>query len=229
MEQRKNSAAAIIIAFLGLIVAVIACIAGWLALPQIQRLFDQPPITPRATEVPATEPLNDPPNPTEPPTTELPTNAPPPAPDPDTEPGTILEEGKAWRQGGLELRLVAKEFFPDANLAIVYFTLTNVGDSQRIIEFSQDNFSAVDNLNHRIDTGGISWNFDPYLQHTCKSDTMILEPNDREGIKLSCDRGNWEGVALAVDIADSAITEIIITVSGISSINDARWRIPINH
>ena len=151
----------------------------------------------------------------------------PPASIPETQPGTVLEVGEAWRQGKLELRLTGREVYPKIILA--FFTVTNIGTTQRVIEYSQDNFSAVDTLNRRIDTGGVDWNFDPFVQHTCSSNTAILDPNDYETILIYCERGNFEGVALAVDVTDNSITEIVITASGISSINDAQWRIPIIH
>jgi len=34
---------------------------------------------------------------------------------------------------------------------------------------------------------------------------------------------------IKADIADPALTEIVVTVSGISTITNARWRIPIQH
>jgi len=145
----------------------------------------------------------------------------------DTPADTILEVGEAWRQGGLELRLTRTEFYPKTILA--YFTLTNIGDVQRVIEYSQDNFSAIDNLGRRIETGGVDWYFDPLVQHACSSKAVILNPNDYDNILIKCEAGNFEGVALAVNVADNAITEIIITVSGFSTIDNARWRIPINH
>lgn len=101
--------------------------------------------------------------------------------------------------------------------------MANLGDDQRIVEFDQDNFSAVDNLGRRLDTGGVGWYFDPFVEHNCPSDTWILEPRDYYGIRLC--RANWEGIAIAADLADTLLTEIIVTVSGISSINDARWQI----
>jgi hypothetical protein len=146
---------------------------------------------------------------------------------PDTSPGTILEVGQAWQQGSLELRLTGSDMWPETILA--YFTLTNIGGTQRVIQYSQDNFTAVDNLSRRIDTGGIYWYFEPSVQHTCSSRTVILNASDSNNIKLKCEWGNFAGIALAVDVTDSAITEIVISVSEISTINNARWRIPIHH
>ena len=200
------------------------CIVGYTFLTGIVNTpVPTPPPSAIATDLPPTE-TDEPPPPTDIPITEPPI---PPPTSTDTPPGTTLEVGEAWRQGGLELRVTGTEVYPKIILA--YFTLTNIGDVQRVIEYSQDNFSAVDNLSRRIETGGVDWYFDPLVQHTCSSSTVVLEPTDYENILIYCERGNFEGVALAVDVTDNAITEIVITASGISSIKDARWRIQINH
>lgn len=100
-------------------------------------------------------------DPSSPPPTDIPVTEPPvpPPSSTDTPPGTILEVNQGWQQGGLELWLTRTEFYSKTILA--YFTLTNFGTNQRVIDYSQDNFSAVDNLGRDVDTGGVDWNFDP--------------------------------------------------------------------
>lgn len=191
------------------------------------RLTDTPLPRPTSTVVPTAVPTLRPTNTLSPKPTSTETPIPSPTPIPDTPPGTILEVGQAWRQGGLELRLTEAGFLP--NIIIVQCFLANVGTTQRVLQYGQDNFSAVDNRGRRVDTGGVTWGDGPRVAHDCTLRTEIMKPGDSKWVYIPCAWPNYEGVALAVDVADTTITEIVITASGISSINNARWRIPIHH
>jgi hypothetical protein len=149
-------------------------------------------------------------------------------PPPDTQSGTILEIGQTWRQGGVELLLAETELGPKFILTI--FRLTNMG-SERAFRFGHENFSAYDNRNRRLRVGGATGvqSYEQLIQD-CQPETVILAPQASTRIEFRCDYLLVDSdVAIEVDVADSSITEITIVASGISSIDNARWRIPIQH
>jgi hypothetical protein len=159
-----------------------------------------------------------------------PTATPLPAPTPlaDTPPGTILEVGQTWRQGGVELRLVKTEVYPKGLL--VQFRLTNLEPYDKALRYSPDNFSAVDNRSQRVPAGFNLCGGCFYFTQDCPPATEVLHAKGSIGLGISCETGDWtDTVALRVDTADSSINMVTITVSGISSVSGARWRIPLYH
>lgn len=157
------------------------------------------------------------------------TPIPAPTPIPDTVPGTILEVGQTWRQGGLELRLIESELSIEGERGpgvLLWFRLTSLRPQSIPVRFSSENFSAANNRGQRLQLcytnlyeRCFSWN--PL--------TVVLGSGD--GIYLPSGNNDTGSHRIFVrsDIVDPAMTEIMVTVSGISSISNARWRIPIYH
>lgn len=183
------------------------------------------------TRVP-TKPPTDIPLPEPSPTFAVP---PTPSPVPDTPPGSILQPGETWRQGGLELKLTKYEIMKghsdQGGFLWLHFDITNTGAPQRLVRYGSDNFSAIDNHNRRLTTGGIDWTNDPYANLTCHPSTTTMDTDEYTQLHIfPCDEaGQYDGVGVDFDISDTALTEIIFQATGISSLNNARWAIPINH
>lgn len=155
-------------------------------------------------------------------------------PNPDTPPGTILEVGQSWRQGALELQLVEKEFYSvEYGWLTLSFKLRNLGAQERVINYSLENFTAVDNLGRPLKVGAVgNWTF----TQDCPKNTAVVPSNDviylSAGTCQLPDSFTWsigETMAMEVNLSDQSLQEILVGVSGISSINGAQWRIPINH
>jgi hypothetical protein len=144
---------------------------------------------------------------------------------PDTPPGTVLQVGDTWRQGGLELSLVdsslvdAFDQYP-AGVA-VSLQLTNRRGVDLPLRDTQDDFSATDSSGNRLrvyDGQGGAPSFD---------ETFIIHADETVGLPHPGNSG--EGLFIAVDVFDTSITSISITVTAIGSIVNASWQIPIPH
>ncbi|RIH88077.1 hypothetical protein [Calidithermus roseus] len=121
----------------------------------------------------------------------------------DTAAGTILELGQSWKQGGLELTLRLLRTNPDSILLEVTLTSRRQGDL--VLRLTQDNFSASSNLGQALRIRPVGGSF-------------VVPPGRSTRLGY---------LTLIADLADPGLTEIIVVVSGISSIEEARWRIPI--
>lgn len=160
-----------------------------------------------------------------------PTAIPSPTPLLDTQPGTVLEVGQTWRQGGLELTLVS--FQMDVGSSVynkglgmhVCFNLTNRRPSDLTLRYSSQNFMAQDNLGRRLKLYGCMYDCGEWYEVT-----GIVHSGETVQLGL-LPFGSWGPNCpyIEVDTADPAITEVVITISNISSISQARWRIPIEH
>lgn len=181
----------------------------------------RPPDTPRPT-----------PRPTEPP-------APPPTPAPDTQPGTILEVGQTWRQGGSELRLVdarPASILGGQILGIeVRYKLTSGKAQDVTLRYSLgDCVSASTNQGRRLEIGRQDHS-SSYLDGThpyeTSFETMTTMLHSGDTIDLFAVGGYFDNpwVMIKADTADPSLTEIIVAFTGLSSIDNARWRIPIYH
>jgi hypothetical protein len=154
---------------------------------------------------------------------------------PDTPPGSILQSGETWREGGLELKLtsydIMKGHSAGGGFLWLHFDLTNSGSTERLVRFGPENFSAVDNQGRRLATGGIAWTFDPYANTTCHTKTVVMKPGDHAQLYINpCDfAGQYDGVGVDFNIGDNSITAITVQATGISSLNNARWSVSINH
>lgn len=173
------------------------------------------------------------PQPTDTPTMVVPTAtpAPPPAPTPlaDTPPGTILEVGQTWHQRGAEVTLRD----PSPHTYWVGFQ-TKVGLSFKLnftnrkpqdisIGYSAENsFTASDNRGSYLKFSDVWPGVDA---SPCGQQDRIVQTG--QTINLGC--RDYSLILVYADVSNPAVTEVIFTVSDISSINNARWRIPIYH
>lgn len=174
-------------------------------------------------------------------TAVIPTFTPIPSPTllPDTPPNTVLEVGQTWRQGGMELTLtevsIANHPTGPGNWSSGYpapyvtFRLTNRKIQQISIRYNiADAVSATDNLGRRLAIGCTHMaverldaydNFDTYA--------VVMDSGKSIYLQSWGDYGPPSALILA-DTTDPALTEITVSVS-VSSIVNARWRIPIAH
>jgi hypothetical protein len=203
---------------------------------QSPRASDTPLLTRRPTETPFARP-SDTPVPTRRPTE---TPIPSPTPAPDTRPGTILEVGQTWRQGGLELRLADARpvsILGGQILGIeVGFRLTSGKTQDIALRYSLgESVSATTSQGRRLEIGqqdyssGYVDGTHPYVTYI-RPVTTILHSGDT--VKLFAEGvGGYQNpwVMIKADTADSSLTEIIVAFTGLSSIDTARWRIPIYH
>jgi hypothetical protein len=141
-----------------------------------------------------------------------------------------LEVGKAWSEANEELRLV--ETKPDSNKwLLVWFRLTNLSSQDRGFRYSFDNFSAIDNRGKPVQVGGVG----NYTFSTdCPPKTIVLPGNGSvDLIAGNCNIGmGWtvlHTIALPIDFGDTSLTEITVTVTNLSGIKQASWRIQIAH
>ena len=146
-------------------------------------------------------------------------------PQPDTPPDTILEAGQTWRQGGAEITL--RDLSPMSTQVATGMTFnllfTNRKPQEISIGYSASvNFFAVDNLGRQLVIKNI---WPGATQRDLENQTRVV--GSGQTINLAADE---RGVILInADIGDNRVTEIIFTVSGVSTITQARWRIPVHH
>ena len=142
------------------------------------------------------------------------TQSPSPSASGDTPPGTILEVGQTWRQDGLELNLTRVDLYTDG--IAFHFKLTNQRTIVTVFRFvSGDTFTVTDNDQRRLaldDAGRIS--------------TFTLDPSASADLGHDCCPA-FEYAR--TDTTQSDVTNLVITVNGISSITNARWHFPIHH
>ncbi len=145
---------------------------------------------------------------------------------PNTSPGTVLDVGQSWRQGGWELTLVGVEIYP--NGIACFFRLTNLESYDRAIRYSIDNFSAIDNSGRRVPVGYNTCGGCFAFSQNCEPRAIVLSNNNSTNFGTTCDSYGSSQIGLAIDVTDVSVTEVIVEVN-ISSISQAKWRIPIHH
>lgn len=239
--------AAIMTIITGLI-TILIFVTGKASIPD---LFETPPneqsrsgIMPTQQIVPTIRPTDTPlPKPT-----YTKTPVPFPTPLPDTRPGTILEVGESWWQDGLELVLTkAATGYSRGGVTLMYgeeaptvgievqFEVTNHKAQAIALRYNLGRIiSATSNRGRRLEvgaldrstvytTGGQPW--------TDSFDTITVVIESGQTIELLNRNDYWGDprVFIKADIADPALNEIIIAVSGLSTITNARWRVPIYH
>jgi hypothetical protein len=163
-----------------------------------------------------------------------PTSTPIPIPTsiPNTLPGIILEIGQTWYQDGAEVTVREptpwtddSPYAPEDQRSGMSFRLffTNHKPQDISITYSGDfNFTAVDNLGRQLVISDV---WPGVVASSCHEQTRIIPVG--QTINLGC--RDYSYILAFVDIGNPAITEIIFTVTGVSSIHEARWRIPIYH
>ncbi|MDQ5825230.1 MAG: hypothetical protein M3441_13640 [Chloroflexota bacterium] len=164
------------------------------------------PVTPEPAQTDTLAPPPDTPVP--------PTAVPTDTPIPDTPADTILEVGEVWREGGLAITLLdAQISTSDVRMKL---QILNERNRKVILTYSEANLSALDNRGERLRL----WHFNPgypwdYLNY--REQKIILNSGDKFDDEL---------LAVTFDVANPSVTDVIFGVSNLSSIENARWRIP---
>lgn len=140
----------------------------------------------------------------------------------DTIPGTILPARGTWRQGGLALQMQYSNVL--ASAIFMSFALTNVGPYDYALAYRLDHFSATDNLSNQLHITLPNCSYTPTAQANCNH-RLLLKADSTHPLDFSCGSPSCRNIAVQVDTTNTSITEVIIKVSGIASIMDARWRI----
>ena len=205
----------IVVALIGCLGTIIAALIG--VLPQVIKIG----ATPASTDIIDTRP----PGNIDAPTVDVPTTS----TLSDTPLGTILEVGQTWRQEGLELRLDKGEItigegHEHGPGVFIGFSLTNRRPQQIAFQITQENFFASDNRGSQLEVGKSNPFYGYYFAPPMEDVPIVLQSG--EHIQLYHD---FDAFFVRVDITDPSVTEIIVGATGISSINNARWRISIFH
>jgi len=158
----ENSGCGKAIVILGVIASIIAIFTFLTGIVSIkdftgtsQHPVDNPPPTDYYQQVNTVAPsMTDIPQPI-PTDTFVPTQIPTETSLPDTSPGTILEFGQTWQQGGLELTMTKSGWgsngdWMDEGGGVFTFMLTNLELYDRSFNLSSENFSAIDNFNRSV-------------------------------------------------------------------------------
>ncbi len=235
----ENSGCGKTIAILGVIASIIAIftfLTGIVSIKDITKTSPQladnlSPTDYYQQENTASLPITNTPQPA-PTNTFVPTPIPTETPLPDTTPGTILEFGQTWRQGGLELTMTTSRWgtsgeWMDEGGGVFTFILTNLEPYDRSFRLSSENFSAVDNFGRTVPIiPKQNGNIDEY----CPSRTVKLLAQQTFDLvyELRCSGDPAFALTPRIDAGDTSITELIVSVS-VSSISNARWRIKIYH
>jgi tetratricopeptide (TPR) repeat protein len=187
-----------------------------------------PSLTPTVTPTPSSRPTftKQPtaahtPHPT---ATPLPTNTPQPTKTPTITPlqtatntptpDPRLAVGETWKQEGVWLTLERAQFQADGNIIFDLKLENHTGDT---IAFSwdADNLRLVDNLGHE------------YGQPWCNRDKAVLKAEDSYRLH-SC---NWgRGLYFSgEEFFNQSVTDMTLTVQGLSRITLAQWHIAVPH
>jgi hypothetical protein len=152
-------------------------------------------------------------------TAEVATETPPSSND-DTPPGTVLDVGETWRQGGIELTVTEMHMRPTEGVRFD-MEIRNRRPDDVLIDFNDQNFAAMDDLGHTLRVTGDSR---MSTGHGALGSSFVLGAGQVATLGGPYDYSPF----VEANLVDMGIAEIIVTVSGISSIENARWRLPIN-
>jgi|SRR5579859_894143 len=151
-------------------------------------------------------------------------------PVPDTQPNSILEVGQSWRERGLSLLLQRAEVHLGVGLelgpnALLVFTLTNNRSNDILVKYSGENFSAVDNLGNRLKVLASNETYGPI--HPYPPKTIVVKPGQMYYVTADPNVNGYEDdLCIQFNVTNPQIRELVIAVSNLSSINNARWRVP---
>ncbi|GIK58314.1 MAG: PASTA domain-containing protein [Chloroflexi bacterium] len=145
----------------------------------------------------------------------------------DTLPGSILEAGEEWKQDGVALRLTRFNLDPGDS----YYDGINVGfqfrnntDTELIISFTKNDFLAFANNGQSLFVRGF-YN----RSFWCNETTALVEAQSSFSLEDDvCGITHGYLLNIDVDLSNPGITEVIVHVTQLSRITDAKWRIPIN-
>lgn len=157
------------------------------------------------------------PIPTYPPPTQIkPTNTPQPMATigPTAIPqNSDLDVGQYYSQGSISLAL-SKVEFKNTPAVWLSFNVRNIGSNTVSFEYGSHNILVRDNMGNTY-----SPHYDDF------SGTKILEPGDSKSI-YHPNLGNWRYYG---NYADPNVTYLTVTITGLSAIEHAEWKIPIHH
>jgi hypothetical protein len=147
---------------------------------------------------------------------------------PDTPPESILEVGQPWRQGPMELTLARTHLIESGVLCL--FKLVNLGPDVSL-RYTGSNFSAADSLQRPVQTLGMGVTWGAYVYYFPPARPLeLLSVVVPSGGSIDVPRDTYsQALALLFDPSDPEITEVVVTVSGISRFSNARWRVPVAH
>ncbi|MGB9845764.1 MAG: hypothetical protein ACPLF9_08415 [Methanothermobacter tenebrarum] len=230
---------ALLLGAIASLIAILIFITGKQSLPEFlggpkqEQAMSMPTVQrPAQTKVPTLSPTLRPTDTPIPNPTPTKTPIPSPTPLPDTPPGTILEFGQTWRQGGLELTMTKSGWgsnggWMDEGGGVFTFILTNLEPYDRNFRLSSENFSAVDNFGRTVP---IIPKQNVRIDEYCPSRTVKLLAHQTIDLvsELICSGLQAYALTPRIDAGDTSITELIVSVS-VSNISEARWRIRIYH
>jgi hypothetical protein len=213
------------IQIIGLMVALLACIAGYLALPQMQRLlFPQPTQTQVLVIVTNSAHPTDTPYPTQivfqPTYTLSATSTSLPTPIADRLPGTVLSTGDSWISNGVSLTLERVEWKDSpAWIGIVDFWLyiNNNSDQEILISFDEHNFNVRDNIDKIY--------LPKCLYQAPYSD--VIPSGEGRYIADSCTP--YDSTMFTGDFFNQSAKQLTLTVKNLSRIQEAQWIVDVPH
>ncbi len=120
------------------------------------------------------------------------------------------------------------EFCPtcDRGPLRLHWRFTNKTKNEIVLAYSNDNFTAQDNLGNPLDAIFRNHNAIGAAASVSEHSVFLKRGESFDFLEMSNFR---DYLAVFADIADKQVSEVIVTVSGVSQIETACWRIPINH
>ena len=167
------------------------------------------------------------------PTPIPPTPEPPTTPTPEfTTPGSILAFLETWRGDGVDLTLTTAELCVDCSEYYgqirLDWVLENKTSQDLIASYDKDSFAARDNLGNELQIIGWAGKVIPLGPQNCKDATFTLPRRKSIALSTPCTSKNADDpyrLGVIADLADKDLTEVIVTVKGVSRINGAEWRV----
>lgn len=167
--------------------------------------------------------------PTETPTiypTETPVARPTDTPISGAVPATTLELGETWEEDGLELTLSGGAFtkrFPPGGV-ILQVILTNRRTQDVSFRWPKTSFSAKDNHGTPLEMGLTSYFYYEYGYYFAPLED--IRPLVKTDQSIIYSHSYYDAILVKFDLSDSSITDITFTISNVSSITKAQWRVP---
>ena len=148
----------------------------------------------------------------------------------NTSADSILGVGQSWRQDELLLTLNEVNYnpdFPESECDISFsFYIESIALSNIInVNVSQHQFQAADNLNRSLQRAGLSKSSVCPTAHNVDPFSGIVEPGKRFP---SWGYDYWQ-IGFTVNLTDTALDYIIVTVNDLYHFNNAKWKIPISN
>jgi hypothetical protein len=145
-----------------------------------------------------------------------PTSPPTPVPPVNTPAESVLGVTQTWKSNDVELTLTDREWRADQ--LILNWRLSNKSNSDVSANYSPENFSVTDQAGNPLRLDGFG---------ACYSVNRILRPG--ESIKnVDCPYSGGTGLQIRVDLRNPSIEEVLVTVSGVGGIDQAKWKIPVD-